>query len=100
MQSRLVPYCLLLGVAITLPCGNAWADIFVIDGSTNPMTYQYYVPVGGGHYNYPGASQSFDVLSGFAGPDIEAGELDLGQGLVPENPSSSLGCDSSIAPPQ
>ena len=45
-------------MALILLCGNARADVFIFNGTTYPMT-GFYIPIGGGHYNYIGTPHSF-----------------------------------------
>ena len=92
MRTNFLPHFVLPGailLAMVLPIG-AWGDIFVIDGSTNPMTMQYYAP--------PSGSQTFGLVFSWTpeetpAPGIETGALAIvTNGFVPENPSSPQSC--------
>jgi hypothetical protein len=48
--------CLAFTAMVLLPT-TARADFFNFNATTDPMTLSY-LPVGSGHYNYPGASES------------------------------------------
>jgi hypothetical protein len=91
MQLRSAPFFLALGIlfAITLLCGNARADTFVIDGSTSPMTMQYYTPPGGGHYVCPESCEWIDSISVNSYiPGVQSLALGYGIGSVPQDPNS------------
>jgi hypothetical protein len=86
---RLTPILVIL-FTLVLFSGSASADTFVFDATINPMTGQY-IPQGVGHYNYPGAAESFIPLGHY--PGMNDGAFLFVQGVVPVNPASPLQCD-------
>lgn len=92
---RIMPAWVILLSALVVFSGCAWADAFVFDATGNPMA-GLYVPTGSGHYNYPGASESFmsEDSALFGATGLEVGIFFFSQGYVPKNPGSALPCVS------
>jgi hypothetical protein len=81
-------------LALVLFPARSWADFFVFNATTNPMTGTY-IPVGGGHEESEGFESETvsDATSFFGGiTDVEVGNFSFSQGYVPENPTSPLPC--------
>lgn len=85
-------------VGLVLLPGPAWADVFIFNATTYPMTGAY-LPVGTGHYG-PGGGFGEGFSSGPVGdlvPGIEIGQFTLAQGYVAKDHSNHY-CDPSNAP--
>jgi hypothetical protein len=77
-------------VSLVLLPGTMRADLFIFDATANVLTGTY-VPVDGGHYNYPGAGESFTARTGLVDAAPVGGSFFFAQGCDPQNPLPMCG---------
>ena len=99
---RLSMWILWVPFVLVLLSGNAWADVFVVDATSNQIAGDYIPSVGGRHYNcnsYPfngGCEQFFNRTGGLP---VLHGEFEFASGIVPINQNATLPCQVSLIDP-